>query len=60
VTCDCGLAVEDPFHKGWHNITSWNQYIFEQHRKKLEDLFDKTYQAELHPKTGGKVEEIPF
>lgn len=58
--CDCGLAEEDPFHRGWHNIASWNNYIFDLHRQKMEKLFDKTYESEIRPSRPETSEEIPF
>ena len=39
--CDCGLAVEDPLHYGFHRIKTWNEGVRDDARRKAMEKFDK-------------------
>ena len=39
--CQCGLALEDPLHYGFHKIKLWNDGVFKDARQKAMDKFDK-------------------
>ena len=39
--CDCGIALEDPLHYGFHSIMAWNKGVQDGARKKAEQEFEK-------------------
>lgn len=58
--CICGMAEEDPMHKGWHHIYTWNLSVFERETIRRHKVFDSVYGHELKPKPAPSMNIPPF
>lgn len=58
--CICGMADEDPLHRGWHQIYEWNLGILGRETIRRHKVFDKVYGHEFSKPEPVTFEPVPF